>query len=286
MSLRSWFVALLLSLPLPAFAQDLPEDELVSPGEAPEHGKAATADASPVDRGALEAEVAYGPTFNDRGGVSRFDPSGYAHGLAGTLTYGAYPDVDLKLSTGFARVYDAAHHHADGSTPTHGGGVTDTTLGARWRFLNVPEHALELAVTTDVVLPLGAAHTPTAIGLTQGFWSARGALVATKDLGALTTNAEVALTAPVSGDAGGYRSTAQVNLAAGYQLNRALQPELELNYSHASSLGPDAQVLAVTAGVVAPMSGGRRVVAAVQQGLWGRNTTQTTSAVIAFKTSF
>lgn len=288
MNLRSWSVAFLLSLPLSPLAQDLPEDELVARDDAPEHGKAATADASPVDRGAFEAEVAYGPTFNDPGGVSGFDraSSGYAHGLAGTLTYGAYPDVDVKLSTGFARVYDAAHQHADGSSPKHGGGMTDTTLGARWRFLNVPEHALELAVTTEVVLPLGADHTATAIGLTQGFWSARGALVATKDLGALTTNAEVALTAPVSGDAGGYRSTAQVNLAAGYQLNRALQPELELNYSHASSLGPDAQVLAVTAGVVAPMSGGRRVVAAVQQGLWGRNTTQTTSAVIAFKTSF
>lgn len=275
--------ALALSLPLSALAADADVDAV-----APEHGKAATADASPVDRGAVEAELGYAPSFNDRGGAAGFDRAapGYTHGLAGTLTAGVLPDVDVKLSAGFARVYDAAHQHEDGSAPRHGGGLTDAVVGARWRFLDVPAHALEVAVTSEVVFPVGAAHGPTRVGLTQGFWTARSAIVATKDVGAFTANAELAMTVPVSGDAGGYRSTTQVNLAAGYQLHPRLQPEVELNYSRVTSAGPDAHVLAVTAGLVAPLRSGRRVVAGVQHGVLGRNAPQTTSAVVAFKTAF
>jgi hypothetical protein len=45
-------------------------------------------------------------------------------------------------------------------------------------------------------------------------------------------------------------------------------------------------VLAVTAGLVAPFGGGHRIVAAVQQGVWGRNVGQTTTGIFAFKTAF
>jgi hypothetical protein len=193
--------------------------------------------------------------------------------------------VDVKLAAGFGAVYDAAHQHADGSAPRRGRGLSDVAVGARWRFLNVPERALELAVTADAVVPAGSRHTATQIGMTQEFWSARGALVASKDLGAWTANAELALGAPVPGDGGGLRSVAQVNAAVGYQARPWLQPELELNYQHQAALGPDAQVLAVTAGVVAPIGAGHRVVAAVQQGVWGRDTSQTTAAVLSFKTA-
>jgi hypothetical protein len=286
MTPKTLLLPLLLATPALAVADAL-EDDAAEAAPAPEHGKAATADASPVDRGALEAELGYTPVWNNRGGRAGFDVSdaGRVHALTGTLTYGAAPDVDVKLAGGFGSAYDAAHEHADGSAPRHGGGLTDVAVGARWRFLNLAERALELAVTADAVIPAGARHTATQVGLTQDFWSARGALVATKDFGALTANAEVALGAPVSGDAGGLRSLAQVNAAVGYQLREWLQPELELNYQHQASLGPDAQVLAVTAGVVAPFGAGHRVVAAVQQGVWGRNTVQTTAAVLSFKTA-
>jgi hypothetical protein len=233
-----------------------------------------------------ELELGWAPVWSNRGGHAGFEISepGHVHGFGGTLTRGVLPDVDLKLSAGFATVYEAGAR-ADGPAPTRGTGLSDLTLGGRWRFLNLADHALELAVTADAVIPVGAGATPTEVGISQEFWSARGALVATRDFGALTANAELALGAPVSGDAGGLRSVAQVNAAVGYQLRSWLQPELELNYLRESSVGPDAQVLAVTAGVLAPFGGGHRIVAAVQQGVWGRNAGQTTAAVLSFKTA-
>ena len=273
---------LLLASPAAALADD---HDLPEAGYAPEHGKAATADASPVDPGVLEAELGYAPVWNDRGGRRGFDvaEAGHVHGFGGTLTYGVAPDVDVKLAGGIGSVYDAAHVHADGATPHRGAGPTDVVVGGRWRFLHLEEHALELAVTGDAVIPTGSRHTATEVGLSQDFWSARAALVATKDFGALTANGELAWGAPVSGDAGGLRSIAQVNAAIGWQLRPWLQPELELNYQ--ATLGPGAQVLGVTAGVVAPFGAGHRVVAAVQRAVWGRDATQTTAAVLSFKTA-
>ena len=270
-----------------AFTGGVAAEASAGPARTPEHGKAATADASPVDRGTLEAELGYAPIWHHRRGFGSFDTrtTGYTHGLAGTLTYGVLADVDVKLSAGVANTYDPAHLHDDGSAPRHGSGPTDPTVGARWRFLNLPGRTLELAVIADVVLPMGSRHVPNAVGLTQDYWSARGALVATRDLGALTASVELALAAPISGDARGLRSVAQVNAALGYQLTAWLQPELELNYTQAAAYGPGARVLAVTAGVVAPLGGVHRVVAAVQQGLWGRNTPQATAVVLSFKTA-
>jgi hypothetical protein len=120
--------------------------------------------------------------------------------------------------------------------------------------------------------------------MSQGFWSVRGALVATKDFDGLTANGEIAWAVPVSGDAGGLHAIAQANAAVGYQLRHGLQPEIELNTQ--ASLGPDSRVLAVTAGVVASLGDGRRAVAAIQQAVWGRNAAQTTSAALSFRTAF
>jgi hypothetical protein len=281
----SCLLTVLLSAPAAAIASG---DRSAAPDLAPagpEHGKAATADASPVEPGVLEAEICYGPTWNDRGGTAGFDRSGPggAHVFTATVTRGLVQDVDVRLSVGFGAVY-AAHLHADGSAPRHGSGLSDATVGARWRFLNLASRALEVALTADAVVPVGSPHTPTRVGMTQEYWSARGALVATKDLGRLTANGEIAWAVPVSGDAAGLRSTAQANAALGYELSAGLQPELEVNYQ--ASLGPGSRVLGVTAGLVASFGDGYRVVGAVQRGVWGRNAIQTTSAVLAFKTAF
>lgn len=285
MTSRTWLLAALIAaLPTASLAQEDDDRRSATPS-APEHGKAATADASPVDPGVLEAEIGYAPAWNDRGGMGGFDRAddGHVHGFGGTLTYGVAPNVDVKLSGGFATVHDLTPRRGDPSAPVDGSGATDLCLGTRWRFLQLTEQALELAVTADAVLPTGARAGPGRLGLSQEFWSARGALVATKDVGAFTANAEIAWATPVSGDAGGLRSVAQVNAAVGWQLAPWLQPELELNYQ--TAIGPGAQVLAVTAGVVAPFGAGNRVVAAIQQGVWGRSTTQTTAAVLSFKTA-
>ena len=275
---------LLLLAPVAALAQDdLGRD---APSYAIEHGKAATADASPVDPGSVEAELGYAPTWNNRGGSAGFDPAddGHQHSLLGTVTYGVAPDVDVNVGLVLGSIYDAAHQHDDGSAPKRGTGLGDASIGARWRFANLQEHALELAFTAGAVIPTGTQHGPDEIGLSQEYWSARGALVATKDLGSRSTlNAEIAFGAPMSGDAGGLRSVLQANAAFGVHVLPWLQPEVELNYQ--ASFGIRSQVLAATAGVVAPFGNGHRVVAAVQQGLWGQDATRTTAALLAFKTA-
>jgi hypothetical protein len=286
MSPSTWTlrIALLLALaPAAALAQE-DFDETLAP-VALEHGKAATADASPVDPGAVEAEIGYAPTRNDRGGSSGFDVAdeGHQHSLIGTVTYGVAPDVDANIGFAFGSVYDAAHQHEDGSAPTRGSGLGDVAFGARWRFLNLPERALEMAFTAGAVAPLGTEHRSSEIGLSQEFWSARGAFVATKDLGRATMNGELALEAPISGDAGGLRSVFQANAAFGVHVLPWLQPEVELNYE--SSFGIRSQLLAATAGVVAPFGAGHRVVVAIQHGLWGQDTTRSTGALLAFKTA-
>jgi len=292
MTSRTWLLAALLAaLPTSPSAQE--EDDLTASAEedqcaaapAPEHGKAATADASPVDPGVLEVELGYAPVWNEHGGVAGFHlaENAFAHGFGGTLTYGVVAGLDVNLSTGFGTVYDRTARLADPAAPVDGAGATDIGVGARFRFLQLPEHALELAVTADATIPTGTSAGPHRLGLSQEFWSARGALVATKDWGAFTANGEVAWATPFSGDAGGLRSVAQVNAAVGWQVTSWLQPELELNYQ--AAIGPGSQVLTATAGVVAPFGAGNRVVAAVQHAVWGQNATQTSGAILAFKTA-
>jgi hypothetical protein len=272
-------------LPHPALAVALSAIALASAARAdgaqaaftPEHGKAATCDASPVDPGAVEVEVSYAPSWEDRA-----EP-GHAHALTAAVTFGLAPDVDVRLAGGAAAVYDAAYRRADGSAPREGAGLTDVALGARWRFAALPERGLELALTGGVVAPAGAGDTRERIGLSQGYWSARAALVATQDVGALTANAEVAFTAPVAGDAGALVGIAQLGAGAGWQVARWLQPEVELAWQ--ASVGTGAQVLTATAGAVAPLPGGARLVAALQQAIWGRHLVQTTAAIVSLKTA-
>ena len=291
MTSRTWLLAVLLAaLPTAPLAQDDDDDgddqrTSSAASLSPEHGKASTADASPVDPGVLEVELGYAPVWNERGGLAGFHlaENAFAHGFSGTLTYGVVAGLDVSVSSGFGTVYDRTPRLADPAAPVYGAGATDLGLGARWRFLQLTEQALELAVTADATIPTGASAGPHRLGLSQEFWSARAALVATKDVGAFTANGEVAWATPISGDAGGLRSVAQVNGAVGWQVASWLQPELELNYQ--AAIGPGSQVLTAIASVVAPFGAGHRVVAAVQHGVWGRNAAQTSGAILSFKTA-
>jgi hypothetical protein len=239
------------------------EGELDIPGFhlVPEHGKAGTADASPVSPGSFELEVGYAPVWSDAYlAVGLAQPQvASTHGLTVAAATGLVTDVDVKLSTVFATTYDGGHLHADGSAPKEGSGVGDLRLGARWRFLSVPRSALELAVIGETVVPVGTRHTATQIGLSQEFWSGRLALAGTMDLGRATFNVELGYMSPLAGKTEGARPVFQANLAAGYHLSTWLQPEVEVNYQR--SVGTDAHVLAVTAGIVAPWGAASRIVA-------------------------
>jgi len=67
-----------------------------------EHGKAFTGDATPVEPGRVEVELAYAPSWwATAGAVDRL--SGEQHQVAASVTVGLLPDVDARIVVGPAR---------------------------------------------------------------------------------------------------------------------------------------------------------------------------------------
>jgi hypothetical protein len=264
-----------------ARAQDL-DDAEAAPVTGPDHGKMATDDATPAADGAIEVEAAYSPTLNQRGSGS-FERAahGHSHAFSLAVLYGVTEHLDVKVASGFGYAMD----RSDPAGPTRGSGATDLVLGARWRFLASAEHALDLALTTNVVAPTGLEETTDALGLTQGFWSVRNALVASKDWGRTTANAELALALPVGGGAAGLKGIACGNFALGYAVASWFEPIAEVNYDVVRDV-TTRQRLAITAGVNMSAQSGTRLLFGVQHAIWGRSVTQTTTALVAVKAAF
>lgn len=258
------------------------QEPAAPPSPAPDHGKVATDDATPAGAGTRELEFGYLPSVTHHGG-GRFERAAHAHVNAFSVTalYGVTGDLDLKVTGGFAHAMD----RSDPSAATRGSGLTDLTVATRWRLLASARRALDVMLTTAVVAPIGHEAATGSLGLTQGFWSVRNALVASKDWGRVTGNAEVALTVPVGGGAGTFRSATCGNLAVGYAVLPWLQPLVEANYDLARS-AVTSQRVAVTAGVNLTGSGGTRLMAGVQRAVWGRNVVESTSGLVALKTGF
>jgi hypothetical protein len=248
----------------------------------PDHGKMATEEATPVGDGAIEIEAAYSPTLANRGtGGFERSADGYTHSFSLGVFYGVSEHLDVKVSGGFADTLD----RTDMAGPTHGAGATDLVVGTRWRFLADAGRALDVTLATTVVAPTGGKETSDALGLTQGYWSLRNALVASKDWGRATANAELALTLPVRGDAGDLEAGASANLAFGYAARSWFQPIAEVNYEAARDAVTQ-QRLALTAGVNMTSRSGKRLLVGVQQAVWGRNVAQSTVGLVAMKTAF
>jgi hypothetical protein len=249
---------------------------------APDHGKVATEDATPVGAGVVEVEAAYSPNVTNRGwGSFERSAHAHAHGFSLSAAYGVSEDLDLKVGLGAGYVVDLS----DPAGATRGSGLTDVVLGARWRFLADAARALDLAVTTAVVAPTGEDASDDSIGMSQGHWSVRNALVASKDWGRATANAAVALTLPVGGGAGELEAAGSASLAFGYALAPWLQPMLEVGYDAVRDGGTQERV-AVTAGLSVSAASGHRLLLGVQQAVWGRGVAQTTTALVAVKTAF
>ena len=250
-------------------------------GATPDHGKMATEEATPVGDGAVEIEAAYNPTFTSRGsGGFERTADGRTHALSLGVFYGVTEHLDVKVSGGFADTLDRSSLPG----PARGSGATDLVFGSRWRFFASAERALDLTLATTVVAPTGREEEGDALGLTQGFWSLRNALVASKDWGRATANAELALTLPVGPGAGDLDGAASANLAFGYAFSW-FQPIAEVNYEAARD-GVTQQRLALTAGVNMTSASGKRFLVGVQQAVWGRNVEQSTIGLVAMKTAF
>lgn len=273
--------ALAILLASSARAQ-VPGVDPATPPPGPDHGKMATEEATPVGHRAIEVEAAYSPSLTSRGSGS-FDrsPRGHSHAYSLAVFYGVTEHLDAKVAGGFAYLVD----RSDLAGPTRGSGASDLVIGTRWRFVADSARALDLCVATTVVAPSGADAGEERLGLTQGHWSVRNALVASKDWGRTTANAELALTVPVGGGAGTLDGAVAANLAFGHALRSWLQPIAEVNYDVARD-GRDAQRLAVTAGLNMTSRAGTRLLVGVQQAVWGRNVAQDTTALVATKAAF
>jgi hypothetical protein len=249
---------------------------------APDHGKVATEDATPAGAGTLEVEAAYSPTFTHRGSGS-FERSarGHSHALTLAALYGVADDLDVKISGGFGYLVD----RTDLAGPTRGSGGSDLAFGTKLRLLANPARALDLAMVTTFVAPTGAEEASDRLGLTQGYWSMRNALVASKDWGRTTANAELALTVPVSRGAGDLVGGVSANAALGHAFVSWLQPLLEVNYDGIRDQH-DHQRLALTAGVNVSARSGKRLLLGVQRAVWGRYVAQDTTALVAAKAAF
>jgi hypothetical protein len=273
MTAQSLAAAAALAL-LPPVARALAQDP------PPDHGKMATEEATPVGDGAIEVEAAYSPSFTNRGaGPFERSAHGQMHAFSIGVFYGITEHLDVKVAGGFA----GTKNLSDPSGPTRGQGATDAALGSRWRFLVDRERALDVTLATTVVAPTGLEENLERLGLTQGYWSLRNALVASKDWGRTTANAELALTVPVGGGAGDLAGCVSANLALGHAFGW-LQPIVEANYD-ATRDGVTQQRLALTAGLNITSAGGNRILLGVQQAAWGRNVTQSTVGLVAMKTA-
>jgi hypothetical protein len=248
----------------------------------PDHGKMATEDATPAGAGAVEVEAAWSPTRTNRGsGSFERSASGHSHSFSLAVLYGVSDDLDVKVSGGFGYTVD----RTDLAGPTRGSGGSDLAFGTKWRVLASAGRALDLAVVTTFVAPTGVEEGDDRLGLTQGYWSMRNALVASKDWGRTTANAELAVELPVSGGAGELDGGVSANLAFGRALVSWFQPVLELNYDLVRD-ADDQQRLAVTAGANMSARNGARLIFGVQQAVWGRKVAQDTTALVAMKAAF
>lgn len=260
----------------------------------PEHGKINTPDASPVDPGHFEIESFYAYTRSTR----YWDNSGGSHtrGLAReqavglAITIGVVDNVDVAIGGSYLWVKDNENDFDEGDAvfgPHSGHDWGDVDVSVRYRFFTSTDHSLELAYIGGFTLPAGSSSSEDEIGTSQEFWSFNQTLVAGKDWGKWTANADLGYALPFGDEREHARGSFNADIAVGYQLLSWLQPEVELNYClDFYAVEEDQQVLAATVGLVMPINDRLRVNAGVQQGLWGQNTDKATSLFAAVKLAF
>lgn len=250
---------------------------------SPEHGKAFTGDATPVEPGRIEVEFAYAPTWwATAGAVDRI--AGEQHAVAAAVTVGVMRDVDARLVVGWTLAHAGA---AAPGAPVHGQGISDTTVAGRWRFLSLREPPIDLAFAAAVTVPTGLPASPDHLATGRGAWSAGGAFLASGDWGPFTAGLELGFSAVVGQPAWNDAGLVTCNLAVGWQALPWVQPELELNYQHEIETGgqADERVLWATAAAVLPLDP-IRVVLGARLPVWTRDTVVGPTLTAAVKASF
>ncbi|HET8722712.1 MAG TPA: hypothetical protein VFM53_00820 [Anaeromyxobacteraceae bacterium] len=257
-----------------------PADE---PAPGLEHGKAFTGDATPVEPGRIEVEMAYAPTWwATAGAVDRAEGERHLMGVA--VGVGLLRDLDARMAVSWAFVRAAPEFPG---APTTGSGPADTSVALRWRFLRLDAPAIDLAVAAAVTIPTGLRALPDRLGTGGEAWSGALSLLASGDWGRFTTNLELGFSTVLGPQASNDVGLLVCNAAVGYQALPWLQPELELNYQHELEQGqePDESVLWGTAALVLPLDPVRLVVGA-RFPVMARNAAVGPMATAAVKVTF
>lgn len=298
--LTAFLLAAMTAAPLPACAADddistiRAGDNDNDADDGPEHGKINTPDPSVVDPGHAEFEVSYAYAQSEH----LWDNNGNVHdrGLTNqhaatmSLTVGVIDNLDINLSGGYAWTRDNENDYDENDGlmgPETGDAFSDMNFGARYRFYENKALNLELAAIGTFTAPTGSRSDINELGTTQDYWSYKQTLVGTKDWGKWTVNADVGYALPFGDRKGSARGTFNADVAGGYQVLPWLQPELEFNYNHDFIADAyDANVVAVTGGLVMPIDERLRINVGIQQGIWGENSDRSTMFFIAAKTAF
>jgi len=287
------FLGLLVVLPT-ARAAEAVSVSAIEEESGVEHGKINTPDASPVDPGHFEIESSYGYTHSKR----YWDNDGdtHARGLAReqsvglSLTVGVIENLDVAVGGNYAWLKDNDNDFDPDDAafgPASGHDFGDLELSGRYRFIENKENSFELAYIGGFTLPTGSSSDRDEIGTSQEFWSFNQTLVASKDWGKWTANADIGYALPLGNKRENARGTFNADVAVGYQWLSWLQPEVELNYGHDFLTDEDdSEGLATTVGLVMPVNDQYRVNLGVQQGLWGRNSDKATTLYGAVKLAF
>jgi len=190
-------------------------------------------------------------------------------------------DLDLGVGFGYAWLHDRD------SGLQRGRGLTDIAIAAKWCFFEDKDREIAFAYLPTLTIPTGEQSSDARLDPGQEFWSLDTRFAVVKDWSERwSSNLDFGYEAAF-GDRGDFLGSLGANMAVGYQLLPWLQPEVELNGSHDfAANGRDADWIAVTAGVVIPVSERFCIRTGVQQGVAGRNTDQRTALLLSVDMNF
>jgi hypothetical protein len=255
------------------------------PPDSPFHGKIIAGDADPLGEGAWQIQL--NSIF--RRSRARWDEERRHSSTAGSreregglsIAYGLTDEIDLGVGLGFG-------WFGSGDAGATGSGPADLDLSAKWRVLADEQRGLWIAYVPTVSIPSERSADPEGRDPGKEGWRIGNRLCIVTDLpGSLSLNADFGFRASLDSVEGSERTGMDLILAVGRQVNRRLQPEIEIMYDH-SFLLRDADQFRVSAvaGLVAMLSDRFDLRLGIQQDLAGRSSERSTGMLVALDVNF
>jgi len=247
-----------------------------------EAAKLATPDAMPLDPGSVE--LALGLSWARSRDV--YDDAGDRQDRGGTLaertfeagaTLGIREGLDAGITLGWAHIRD------DAADPDSGTGPTDITLGAKWQFF--ANETAAVALLPELSIPVGDGRPEDEISTGSEEWGIGLTVAATVAIERLALGAAIGRGWIL--DDGDERGAWAIDIAAGWQLSEAIQPEIELHHARDVDTGdaPEARQTSVTLGMQLSGSAGRLGLG-IDRVIAGQNAERATTLLVQAVTAF